>query len=151
MTVSAESDDPDWKLAPTGLTATARDEVGELDVTWDPNVQDTKTLSDYRVTWTPDGEDFKDSRETDWSAYPTTNQLTVTGLDAGATYQVKVRARYDDNKTSIWSDAVRTQFAGVDPVGDEQVLFLIGHGATPYRLPTRFYFRAGWVPTTSIM
>ena len=109
MTVSAQSDDPDWKLAPTGLNVTAGDEAGELDIIWDANSQDSKTLSDYRVTWTTDGEDFKHVSKTDWSAYPTSNQLTVTGLDAGATYQVKVRARYDDNKKSRWSDAVSGQ------------------------------------------
>ena len=32
MTVSAQSDDPDWKLAPTGLTVTAGDAAGELDI-----------------------------------------------------------------------------------------------------------------------
>ena len=103
MTVSAQSDDPDWKLAPTGLTVTAGDAAGELEITWDASSPTTKTLSDYRVTWTPDGEPFKTPNQTDWFAYPTTNQVTVTGLDAGATYKVRVRARYDDNKKSRWS------------------------------------------------
>ena len=103
MTVSAQSDDPDWKLAPTGLTVTAGDAAGELEITWDASSPTTKTLSDYRVSWTPDGEPFKTPNQTDWFAYPTTNQVTVTGLDAGATYKVRVRARYDDNKKSRWS------------------------------------------------
>ena len=103
MTVSAQSDDPDWKVAPTGLNVAAGDEAGELDLTWDAHPQTTKTLSDYRVTWTPDGEDFRPNSETDWFAYPTTNQVTVTDLDAGETYKVRVRARYDDNKKSRWS------------------------------------------------
>ena len=103
MTVSAQSDDPDWKVAPTGLVVAAGDAAGELDLTWDAHPQTTKTLSDYRVTWTPDGEDFKNNDQTDWYAYPTTNQVTVTGLDAGEAYKVRVRARYDDNKKSRWS------------------------------------------------
>ena len=111
ITVSAQSADPDWRLAPTGLTVSAGDEAGELDITWDANSQDTKTLSDYRVTWTPDGQAFKTADETDWSAYPTSNQLTATGLDAGATYNVRVRARYYDGKRSRWSDAVTGQTA----------------------------------------
>ena len=114
MIVSAESGDHDWKQAPTGLTVSAGDEAGELDITWDANSQDTKTLSDYRVTWTPEGEDFKDYSDTGWSAYPTSNELTVTGLDAGAAYSVRVRARYDDNKKSRWSDVVTAQ-AGAAP------------------------------------
>ena len=109
MNVSAQSSDPDWKQSPTGLTVSPGDEAGELEIIWDAHPQTSKTLSDYRVTWTTDGEDFKHASETGWSAYPTSNQLTVTGLDAGATYQVRVRARYDDNKRSRWSDAVSGQ------------------------------------------
>ena len=112
MTVSAQSNTPDWKQAPTGLSVTAGDQAGELDITWDPESQTSKTLSDYRVTWTPDGEPFKTKNQTDWYAYPTTNQVTVTGLDAGATHQVRVRARYEDAKKSNWSD-VATGAAGV--------------------------------------
>ena len=102
MTVFAQAE-PDWKIAPTGLTVTAGDAAGELEITWDASSPTTKTLSDYRVTWTPDGEPFKTPNQTDWFAYPTTNQVTVTGLDAGETYKVRVRARYDDNKKSRWS------------------------------------------------
>ena len=106
MTVSAQSDDPDWKQAPTGLTVAAGDAAGELNLTWDAHPQTTKTLQDYRVTWTPDGEAFRPNSDTDWYAYPTTNEVTVTGLDAGETYKVRVRARYDGNKKSSWSDVV---------------------------------------------
>ena len=111
MTVSAQSG-PDWRIAPTGLTATAGDAAGELDVAWDPLQPNGKTLSDYHVTWAPDGEDFKKRNQTEWHAYPTTNEVSVTSLDAGATYQVKVRARYDDNKKSDWSDVISGQ-AGI--------------------------------------
>ena len=106
MQVSAQSDDRDWKQSPTGLNVTAGDAAGELDITWHAHPQTSKTLSDYRVTWTPDGESFKTNDQTEWYAYPTTNQVSVTGLDAGATYKVRVRARYDDNKKSRWSDVV---------------------------------------------
>ena len=112
MTVSAQSDDRDWKQSPTGLNVTAGDAAGELNITWDAHPQTSKTLSDYRVTWTPDGESFKTNDHTEWYAYPTTNQVSVTGLDAGETYKVRVRARYDDNKKSRWSDVVSGQ-AGV--------------------------------------
>ena len=109
MTVSAQSNDPDWRQAPTGLSVTTGNEAGKLDINWDTSSQDTKTLSDYRVTWKPDGEAFKNWGETDWNAFPSTNELTLTGLNAGATYQVKVRARYDDNKRSKWSAVVTAQ------------------------------------------
>ena len=109
MQVSAQSDDRDWKQSPTGLNVTAGDAAGELDITWHAHPQTSKTLSDYRVTWTPDGESFKTNDQTEWYAYPTTNEVTVTGLDAGETYKVRVRARYDNNKKSRWSDVVSGQ------------------------------------------
>ena len=116
ISVSAQSDDPDWKLAPTGLTVTAGDQDSELDITWDANSQATKTLSSYRVAWAPDGEDFRSWTDADWNAFPTTNRLTVTGLSAGETYKVRVRARYDDNKKSRWSGAATGQSgAAPDP------------------------------------
>ena len=106
MTVTVQADDPDWKVPVTGLTAVAGDDPGEMLITWDAHPQTTKTLQDYRVTWAPDGEPFKTNDQTDWYAYPTTNEVSVTGLDADQTYKVRVRARYNDNKKSRWSDAV---------------------------------------------
>ena len=50
MSVSAQSDTPDWKLAPTGLNVSAGDQTGELNIAWDAHPQTTKTLSDCRVT-----------------------------------------------------------------------------------------------------
>ena len=104
--VSAESVRPDWRQRPTGLAVSPGDQTGELVISWDANSQSTKTLSDYRVAWAPDGEGFKPNSETDWNAFPTSNELAVTGLSAGATYKVKVRARYDDGEISKWSDVV---------------------------------------------
>ena len=116
ISVSAQSDDPDWQQPPTGLTVSAGDEAGKLDITWDANSQATKTLSSYRVAWAPDGEDFRSWTDADWNAFPTTNRLTVTGLSAGETYKVRVRARYDDNKKSRWSGAATGQSgAAPDP------------------------------------
>ena len=106
MTVSAQSEPPDWKVAPTGLTLSAGAQAGDLNLTWDAHPQTSKTLLDYRVTWAPDGEAFRPNSETDWYAHPTNNQVTITGLDAGATYKVRVRARYEDNKKSRWSNVV---------------------------------------------
>ena len=49
ISVSAQSQDPDWRQAPAGLTVSAGDEAGKLDIAWDAHSQATKTLSDYRV------------------------------------------------------------------------------------------------------
>ena len=51
--VTVQADDPDWRLPATGLTVTAGDDPGELEITWDAHTQTTKTLLNYRVAWTP--------------------------------------------------------------------------------------------------
>ena len=111
MTVSAQSDTPDWRQSVTGLTVSAGDDPGEMVITWDAHTQTTKTLRDYRVAWTPQGESFKRASQTDWNVHTTSTQHTVTGLDAGATYQVKVRTRYEGNQGSRWTDVVTGQTA----------------------------------------
>ena len=111
MTVSAQSDTPDWRLPVTGLTVSAGDDPGELVINWDAHTQTTKTLRDYRVAWTPEGESFKGASQTNWNVYTTSTQHTVTGLDAGANYQVKVRTRYEGNKGSRWTEVVTGQTA----------------------------------------
>ena len=78
-------------------------------ITWDAHTQTTKTLLNYRVAWTPQGESFKSADRTNWNVYTTGTEHTVTGLDAGATYQVKVRTRYEGNQGSRWTDVVTGQ------------------------------------------
>ena len=84
---------------------------GKWSSTWDAHTQTTKTLRDYRVAWTPEGESFKGASQTNWNVYTTSTQHTVTGLDAGANYQVKVRTRYEGNKGSRWTEVVTGQTA----------------------------------------
>ena len=120
MTVTVQAEGPDWKQSPTGLIVSAGNQAGEIDIAWDPHPQTTKTLADYRVTWTPDGEAFRPNSDTDWYAYPTTNEVSVTGLDAGATYQVRVRARYDDNRKSGWSNVATGQAPEAPPEDKNQ-------------------------------
>ena len=129
-TATVKSKDNEWEQPPTGLTVSAGDEAGELDIAWDAHPQTTRELFNYRVTWTPEGEDFKSYTEADWNAFPTETQVTVTGLDAGATYQVRVRARYDNNAArSDWSNLVTGQ-AGVAPEPTPEPT------ATPTPVPT---------------
>ena len=109
MTVTAQADGPEWKLPVTGLTAVAGDDPGEMLITWDAHTQTTKTFLNYRVAWTPQGERFKSADRTNWNVYTTGTEHTVTGLDAGATYQVKVRTRYEGRQGSRWTDVVTGQ------------------------------------------
>ena len=66
--------------------------------------------TDYRVNWAKVGEGFPANWEQPGNAYPTTNSYTIAGLDRGAHYKVRVRARYD-SKNGDWSDVVKANVA----------------------------------------
>ncbi len=57
----------------------------------------TETQIDYRVTWVRDGERLKTWTDISGNAFPTTISYSVSGLDEGVRYKVKVRARYLDD------------------------------------------------------
>ncbi len=88
--------------AVTGLTAVPGDDPGELVITWDAHPDNAK---DYRVSWAPQEESFRTYTDTDWNAFPIVASHTVTGLEAGASYKVRVRARFQ-NGGSPWSAVV---------------------------------------------
>ena len=102
--VSAQSTDTPWRAAVTGLTVTAGAAAGEIDVAWDAHPEGA---DDYRVAWAPDGESFRSASDSDWNAFPTTNQVTLGGLEPGDTYKVKVRAR-SGSRRSEWSSVATT-------------------------------------------
>ena len=95
-----------------GVTASPGAAAGELIVSWD---EPTSAPLDYRVSWAPEGESFKATSQTEWNAYPTSNQHTITGLEAGASYKVKVRARYGADGRSDWSQIVYGTVASNSP------------------------------------
>ena len=97
--------------AVTGLSVQAGDEPGELHVSWDPHPNGAR---DYRVKWAPVGQNFKKIQDTDWNAFPTDNELTITGLWPGESYKVQVRARFS-GPNSRWSDVVTGTAAETAP------------------------------------
>ena len=78
------------------------DTPGELHVSWDPHPDGAV---DHRVRWTPAGQDFKPKKDTDWNAFPVDNELTISGLWPGQSYNVQVRARFS-GPNGLWSPAV---------------------------------------------
>ena len=158
MTASAQSDPPDWKLPVTGLTAVAGDDPGEMLITWDAHTQTTKTFLNYRVAWTPQGEGFKSADQTDWNAHTTGTHHTVTGLDAGASYQVKVRTRYEGNQRSRWTDVMTASAQSDNPdwklpvtgltvtTGEDSGELLIAWNHHPQTTKTFLNYRVAWAP-----
>ena len=113
MTASAEDSNPQ-KAPVTGLSASTGSSPGEIDVAWDAHPEGAV---DYRVAWAPSGESFREAGNTDWNAYPTGPSLTITGLEEGAEHKVKVRARFQSDPRSRWSEVV-TATAAQAPQSD---------------------------------
>ena len=93
----------------TGVTLTSLN-PGELAITWDAP---SREPDDYRVTWkksTANWPSYKNENTAlGGNAFPTGTSHTVTGLEEGTDYSVRVRARYHDGNGNItesgpWSD-----------------------------------------------
>ena len=134
---AAASGQQDRRPAPGGVTATATG-ANTAHVVWDAHPDGAK---DYRISWKRHGENFRNWRDTGWNAYPTGTSHTITGLDAGTTYKVRVRARFGGEPSSLWSPqaTVTTHAAPATPkqeqerIGQEQER--IGrHTVTPHEL-----------------
>ena len=65
---------------------------GTIDVGWEaPN----EAPVDYRISWAKVGEPFPIWTDLSGNAFPTDTSHTITGLEEGETYKMKMRARYD--------------------------------------------------------
>ena len=78
-----------------------------LTVTWSaPN----ETPNDYRISWARVGEDFLTWTDNLGNAFPTSPSYTITGLDQGVRYKVKLRARYGGT-SGPWTEPVEAVVA----------------------------------------
>ena len=73
---------------------------GVLEVAWS---QPPETPRDYRVNWARTDQDYPTWQDPDGNAFPVIPTYTITGLEPGRTYRVRVRARYE-NGPGEWSD-----------------------------------------------
>ena len=105
-TVSAQQSD----RTVTGLTLSS-DGPGELGIRWNAA---TPEPVDYRVSWARSEDEYLTWTDDRGNAFPTANTLTVTDLDEGVEYKVRVRARYGGDGSGPWSEEVRHRVAGED-------------------------------------
>ena len=73
---------------------------GTVRASWNPTIEEAR---DYRISWARAGEPFPSWTDSSGNAYPTDPSHTITGLDEGEEYKVKVRARYADDTSGPWS------------------------------------------------
>ena len=83
-------------------------ESGVIEAIWDAP---GNTPADYRISWAKTGESFRTWTDLTGNAFPTGTSHTISGLEEGEEYTVKVRARYDGT-AGDWSDGVTVTVAG---------------------------------------
>ena len=97
----AQAQDADGAI--TGLTLSS-DSPGTLTVSWDTA---SPTPTDYRVDWANSGESYRSYQVDEGHVYPEGNltTVTITGLEAGVDYKVRMRTRYNqgEHANSPWS------------------------------------------------
>ena len=90
------------------------EEPGVLTVEWE--AADPEPV-DYRVNWARPDQDYPTWTDDRGNAFPTTNSLTLNGLEAGAEYKVQVRARYGAGGSGPWSEEARLSVAAAAEPG----------------------------------
>ena len=115
-----------------GAVRVESNQAGELEVSWDAP---TATPRDYRIMWARVDESFPSYRDNYGNAYPTSASYTITGLDEGVRYKVKVRARYDDNPGD-WSAQAEAVVAAAAPTATPSPTSTTTATATATSVPT---------------
>ena len=87
----------------------------QLTITCDAPIE---APNDYRVMWAKSAESYKTWTDTSGNAFPTTTSHTVTGVERGEEYKVKVRARYDDG-SGPWSGEMTYTIPAEPPPNDD--------------------------------
>ena len=80
------------------------DTAGNIVVSW---TIPSPEPSDYRIDWAKSGENYNSWRVNEGHVYPagTATTVTITGLEAGTQYKVRMRARYNTGQwvNDTWS------------------------------------------------
>ena len=82
------------------LTSTS---PGVIEASWDAPAD---IPADYRIAWAKVGEPYVTWTNLSGNAFPTSPSQTVTDLEEGEQYKIKVRARYSGSSPGDWSGEV---------------------------------------------
>ena len=82
---------------------------GVIEASWEAP---TETPADYRMAWAKVGEPYLTWTDLSGNAFPASPSQTVTGLEEGEQYKVKVRARYSSGGPGDWSGEFTVTVAG---------------------------------------
>ena len=81
---------------------------GVIDASWDSPAE---VPAAYRISWAKVGESYKTWTDLSGNAFPTTTSQTITGLEAGEVYKIKIRTTYAGT-SGDWSSDVTVTVAG---------------------------------------
>ena len=84
---------------------------GEILVVWIPPIVRPR---DYRISWARADQDFPSWRDVDGNAISVSTSHTITGLEQGQHYKVRVRPRYED-ASGDWSKSVEAIVSEEEP------------------------------------
>ena len=82
---------------------------GVIEASWEAP---TETPADYRIAWAKVGEPYLTWTNLSGNAFPASPSQTVTDLEEGEQYKVKVRARYSSGGPGDWSGEFTVTVAG---------------------------------------
>ena len=85
-------------------------ESGVIEAAWDAP---REAPIDYRISWAKAGESYRAWTDPDGNAFPTGTSHTISDLDEGEEYKVKVRARYGGT-AGDWSGEITITVAGTN-------------------------------------
>ncbi len=85
---------------------------GTIQATWaGPSVDP----ADYRIIWAKSGDPYKTWTDPSGNAFPAEPSHTITGLEEGEEYKVKIRARYGPDGSGGWSGQAAITVAASQP------------------------------------
>ncbi len=112
-TVVLEPEEPRGARDIGTITLTA-DTPGTIQASWEAP---TEAPANYRITWAKQDEGYKTWTDNTGNAYPTEPSYTITGLEDGEEYKVKIRASYSGTSGG-WSGEATITVAGSPPTND---------------------------------
>ena len=101
--------------------ALSSNEPETLEFTW--NAANPEP-DDYQIVWAKTDEEFPSHTEEEGTAFATGTYYTISGLEGGADYKVRVQARYFDGNGLLqglgpWSETVHQKVAGKQDASDQ--------------------------------
>ena len=112
---------------------------GTIQASWEAP---SETPADYRIAWAKVGESIKTWTDLSGNAFPTTASYTITGLEGGQQYKVKMRARYNGTSGDWSGEAVITvvEAQASKPVGPSLPFELKANYPNPFNPQTQIAY-----------